>query len=235
MHTYQSLRILGISPLFWLITALLSALFLLFPEIDTNFTALFYKDGFYLEHHPINEAIYIWAPRLVNLCVLGLLIGVLYCQFKKLKSLFNIEKVVLLYLLSVILIGPGIIINLVLKEYVDRPRPRHVVEFGGNKQFIPALIISDQCQSNCSFVSGHAAGGFAIVALALLFHGRKRQLWFGAALVTGSVIGLVRVMQGGHFLSDVIFAFLVTYLTSKVLYYLFFEREKKQQKVEAKV
>ena len=226
MHSPESLRLLGIPPLFWLITALLSALFLLLPEIDLRFSALFYQNGFYLEHHPFNEAIYIWAPRVVNLYVLALLSGVLYCQFKKLDTLFNIKKMVLLYLLSAILIGPGIIVNLVLKEHVDRPRPRHVMEFGGDKQFIPALTISDQCQSNCSFVSGHAAGGFALIALALLFRGRRRYQIAAVAILTGGTIGLVRVMQGGHFLSDVIFAFLVTYLTSRVLYYLFFERWK---------
>ena len=226
MHSSEPLRLFGIPPLFWLITALFSLLFLLFPEIDLQFTALFYQNGFYLEHHPFNDVVYDWAPRVINLCVLLLLLSFLYCQFKKLNALFNIKKMVLLYLLSAILIGPGIFVNLILKEHVDRPRPRHIVEFGGDKQFIPALIVSDQCQSNCSFVSGHAAGGFALIALALLFQGWRRHLITVAAILTGGTIGLVRVMQGGHFLSDVIFAFLATYLTSRVLYYLFFERGK---------
>lgn len=129
----------------------------------------------------------------------------------------------MLYLFTAILVGPGIFVNLVLKEFVDRPRPRDVEQFGGDKRFIPALIISDQCQSNCSFVSGHAAGGFAFIALALLFQGRKRYLIFAASIFAGGTIGMVRIMQGGHFLSDIIFALLVTYLTSKIVYYLFFE------------
>ncbi|MCF6281971.1 MAG: phosphatase PAP2 family protein [Candidatus Polarisedimenticolaceae bacterium] len=225
MQTSNPLHLFGIPVYFWLIVALFSGLFILFPEIDLNVTALFYRDGFYLEHHPFNDAIYTWAPKIINFFVLTLLVGILYCHFKKCDTFFNIRKVALLYLFTAILVGPGIVVNLVLKEFVDRPRPRHVEQFGGSKSFVPALIISDQCQSNCSFVSGHAAGGFSLIALAFLFHGRRRHLIFAAAVVTGGIIGLVRMMQGGHFLSDVIFAFLVTYLTTKIIYYLFFERE----------
>lgn len=229
MQTSNSLQLFGIPAYFWLIVALFSALFILFPEIDLNVTALFYRDGFYLEHHPFNDVIYTWAPRIINFFVVSLLIGTLYCHFKKCSTIFNIRKTALLYLFTAILVGPGIIVNLVLKEFVDRPRPRHIEQFGGSKSFVPALIVSDQCQSNCSFVSGHAAGGFSLIALAFLFHGRRRHLIFVASVITGGIIGLVRMMQGGHFLSDVIFAFLVTYLTSKIIYYLFFKRESHTQ------
>jgi lipid A 4'-phosphatase len=221
----KPLHIFGIPPYFWLIVALLGGLFILFPEIDLAVTAYFYQNDFYLEHHPFNEAIYVWAPRFINVFVLALLLGTLYCQLRKVKAIFNIKKIAMLYLFTAILLGPGIFVNLVLKEFVDRPRPRDIEQFGGDKTFIPVLFVSDQCQSNCSFVSGHAAGGFSLVALALLLHGRRRQFVFAISILTGGTIGFVRIMQGGHFLSDVIFAFLVTYLTSKIIYYLFFKQE----------
>jgi len=219
----KPLHIFGIPPYFWLIVAFFSGLFLLFPEIDTQFTAFFYHNDFYLEHHPINEAIYTWAPKIINVFVFSALVGAIYCYIRKLDAIFTIKKIAMLYIFTAVLVGPGIFVNLVLKEFVDRPRPRDVEQFGGDKTFIPALIVSDQCESNCSFVSGHASGGFSLIALALLFQGRRRYMIFAAAVVAGGSIGLVRIMQGGHFLSDIIFALLVTYLTSKIIYYLFFE------------
>ncbi len=222
----KPLHIFGIPPYFWLIVAFFSGLFLLFPEIDTQVTALFYHNDFYLEHHPINEAIYTWAPRVINFFVLALLLGTLYCQVRKVDAIFTIKKMAMLYLFTAVLIGPGIFVNWVLKEFVDRPRPRDIVQFGGDKTFIPVLIVSDQCESNCSFVSGHAAGGFSLIALAFLFQGRRRHLIFATGVFFGATIGLVRIMQGGHFISDVVFALLVTYLTSKIIYYLFFEWRK---------
>ena len=224
---YQKLTgsLLGFPTLFWLFTAFACALFLLFPEIDIKFSSLFYDNGFYMETWPFIEAVYLWAPRLLNLCLILLILGTLYSLIFK-KTLFNIKKAVLLYLLFSILLGPGVLVNLILKDHVDRARPRHVMEFGGDKQFTPALVISDQCEQNCSFVSGHAAGGFVFIALALLFQGRRRHQIFTASVLYGGSVGLIRIIQGGHFLSDIVFAFIFTYLVVRLIFYLFFERGK---------
>jgi lipid A 4'-phosphatase len=55
--------------------------------------------------------------------------------------------------------------------------------------------------------------GFFFIALAWVFRDR-RWLWAGIAL--GAVVGLGRMAQGGHFLSDVVFAFWAVYLIASL-------------------
>jgi membrane-associated phospholipid phosphatase len=83
-----------------------------------------------------------------------------------------------------------------------------------------------ECPSNCSFVSGHAALGFSLVAFAFLFPpGDMRRRVTVAALAIGTVIGLGRIAQGAHFLSDVVYAGLLVYGTTAALYWWIVEHD----------
>jgi len=102
--------------------------------------------------------------------------------------------------------GPIIVANGLLKETWGRARPREVIEFGGKKIFTPPLTPSDQCSKNCSFVSGEASGMYSpFFVAALMFPGWRRELIKGG-IAAGLLYGLIRMIQGGHFLSDVLFA-----------------------------
>ena len=120
----------------------------------------------------------------------------------------------LLFLFLVMAIGPGLVVNEVFKAESGRARPATVQQFEGTRQFTPAFEPSDQCSSNCSFVSGHAAMGFFFLAFAWVLRDR-RWLYWGAAI--GLLVGLGRMMQGAHFLSDVLFGYPVVYLTALLL------------------
>jgi len=124
------------------------------------------------------------------------------------------------FLTLALLIGPGILVHLVVKENWDRPRPRSVQEFGGHKDFIPAFIpaamIKDQPGNNKSFVSGHAAMGFYLMVLAWVF---RRRSWFYAGLAIGGIVSFGRLVQGGHFASDLIFAGFLCYFSYRLLSY----------------
>jgi lipid A 4'-phosphatase len=58
------------------------------------------------------------------------------------------------FLIATLALGPGLLVNVLLKEYWGRPRPIDVTEFGGQQQFVPWWSTKGECQSNCSFVSG---------------------------------------------------------------------------------
>jgi membrane-associated PAP2 superfamily phosphatase len=109
-------------------------------------------------------------------------------------------------LLWVVLLAAGLAINAGLKEHWGRARPVQVTQFGGERQFSPVLLPTDQCERNCSFSSGHAAAGFVIMSIGLMgpVAVRRRWWWFGVGL--GAFASLARVMQGGHFLSDTLFS-----------------------------
>jgi len=120
----------------------------------------------------------------------------------------------LLFLFLVMAVGPGLLVNEVFKAESGRPRPSQVQEFEGTRDFVAAFEPSDQCDSNCSFVSGHAAMGFFFLAFAWVLRDR-RWLYWGALI--GLLVGLGRVMQGAHFLSDVLFGYPVVYVTALLL------------------
>ena len=46
--------------------------------------------------------------------------------------------------------------------------------------------------------------GFFLIALAWVFRDRR---WLWAGITLGALVGLGRVVQGAHFLSDIVFAF----------------------------
>ncbi len=216
--------ILGQSYLFWTFFTLLGLLFYFFPETDIWFSSLFFKEGeFYLRNDPLVMFVYDVTHPLVALFFLGVLSALIYTLITK-KTLFSLKKQALTFMLISVIMAPGVVVNLTLKDNVDRARPKHVTQFGGDRQFTPAFVVSDQCEKNCSFVCGHAAAGFSFIALALVFSGKVRRRIFIASVTAGFLIGLVRVIQGGHFLSDVFFSFFFTYLTIRLLYYLIMEK-----------
>jgi lipid A 4'-phosphatase len=111
----------------------------------------------------------------------------------------------LLMLLTLVL-GPGLLANVILKDNWGRPRPIEVTEFGGPLKFLPWWDPRGPCPKNCSFVAGEPSGAFWTLAPAALTPPHWRALAYGAALIFGTAIGFVRAAGGGHFFSDVVFA-----------------------------
>jgi lipid A 4'-phosphatase len=129
-----------------------------------------------------------------------------------------------LFLAACLAAGAGLVANLVLKDHWGRARPAQIVEFGGTKAFSPPLLIADQCQRNCSFVSGEASSTFVtFYAGAVLV-----PQWSAALVVVGTLAGLatglIRMSQGAHFLSDVIFAGVFMALTVLLVRRLMLQR-----------
>lgn len=122
-----------------------------------------------------------------------------------------------LFLLLALLVGPGLITNTLLKDNWGRARPMQITEFGGTQQFSPPLLISDQCDHNCSFVGGDAAFGFWFHSFGYVVPRRRRLIFLGGVGV-GLGYSWLRVGMGAHFLSDVFFAGIVVLLSSALCY-----------------
>ena len=110
------------------------------------------------------------------------------------------------YFALTLLLGPGLIVETLLKPYWGRARPKDLIEFGGSSSFSPPWHWTDQCTGNCSFVSGHAAITFWLTAYAFVLPRKWRIPALAIALVLGYAMGGVRMLQGAHFFSDVVFA-----------------------------
>lgn len=113
-------------------------------------------------------------------------------------------------LVATLLVGPGLIVNGILKANWGRPRPWMTEDFGGWLAFVEAGINTDLCRANCSFVSGEAAAAGWLLCLALLL-GMHRYVWPAVAVGAISVMmaGL-RIAFGAHYLSDAVLGYTMT-------------------------
>ena len=193
--------------------------FIALPQIDPAVVAWFHVDG---EGFPLNRipllARMSSALRVVYLAGGLILLGMIVWSFHaRSPPAWLPPRRVAAYLLAVLVVGPGVVVNMVFKDYWGRARPAETIEFGGERTFSPPLVISDQCARNCSFVSGDAAVGFSLTAFGLAFAHRRRR-WLVAGLAAGIGIGILRIALGRHYPSDVIFSGVFVLLTAALLY-----------------
>jgi lipid A 4'-phosphatase len=116
------------------------------------------------------------------------------------------------FLIATLALAPGLLVNVLLKDHWGRPRPIDVTQFGGTDHFVAWWDPRGNCPNNCSFVSGDVAGAFWTIAPAALAPPQWRALAYGAALALGTSMAIMRVMAGGHFISDTVFAGIFTFL-----------------------
>jgi lipid A 4'-phosphatase len=200
------------------LAVLLTVVFAVTP-LDIAAARIFYRpDG--VDHWPLGKhwpwsVLYQCAPlitaSLLGLGVIALLVGHLGA-----RENWRINGA---FLLLSVIVGPGLIINAVLKDHWDRPRPRDVVQFGGVMQYTPAPL---RGEGGGSFPCGHCSVGF-LYAIGWWVWRRRHPAWartsltFGLAL--GFALGLARMAAGGHFLSDVIWSALLALGLAHALYY----------------
>lgn len=209
----------------WLCLALLTAAvtlaFELWPQLDLWVSAWFYHQGrFEGSQWTWARALYHGTPivggALLGVAVLTLLAAALARLIHRRwvpparlrQSVFG---------LLVVLLGVGLLVHDGFKDNWGRARPMDVQAFGGAKTFTPPLRPTDQCDRNCSFVSGHAAGGFALMAIGMLGSRRSRWRWWAAGMVAGCLVGLARIVEGRHFLGDVLFGGLLIWVVCLLL------------------
>jgi lipid A 4'-phosphatase len=201
--------------LFWWMTLGL-ALFAMVPTVWTSVDVR--AAGIFFEPQKLREAAGWWWVELINLYIPLLFRWTVFLSSALLALSFVWKRLVplrfvLAFLALAITTGPGIVVNGVFKDNWQRARPYQVTEFGGTQQFTRAAVMTDQCDNNCSFVSGHVACGFFLMSIMLLQPGYRRQ-WAAAGAVCGLLIGFSRMADTAHWLSDVLWAGPITMLTS---------------------
>ncbi len=146
-----------------------------------------------------------WITGSLAVCASALLVAGLVRRGSRRMRLYG-----LFILLSVIL-GPGLLVNGLFKDHWGRPRPRQVQELGGAYPYVPPLLRA--ATPGKSFPCGHCSVGF-LYALGWWIwrrqHSRLARASLAAGLGLGSLLGLGRMAAGGHFLSDVMWAGLIS-------------------------
>jgi lipid A 4'-phosphatase len=194
----------------------------LFPQIDLATAHLFgtTATGFVMRFDTtalILRQIGLWLPIMV---AFGCLVALLAPAIAPLRKM-NVDARSLAAILLTFVLGPGLLVNVVLKDNWHRPRPVQVTEFGGTSQFKPWWDTSGACNVNCSFVSGEVSGAVAMVTAATLVPAAYAGSALMGAIVFAVGVAFLRMAFGGHFLSDVVMAALLTELIAICLMAIF--------------
>ena len=209
--------------------AILTVFFIFFPYIDIQIANFFYTPelGFLYKKNIIVQILYKSIPLITKIFAITCLLYMvyLYIKHKNFKLILNSAA---FFLFFSAIIGPGLVVNTVLKDNFGRARPEQITEFNGNKKFTEAFIITDQCKRNCSFSSGHAAMGFYFTAIAYTTAG---ALYFTRiyllGIIFGASVGLSRIIMGGHFASDVVVSGLIVLLLNQLIFICWNKRKLK--------
>ena len=126
---------------------------------------------------------------------------------------FLIKEIILIWFS--LLFSVVVFVNLILKNLWGRARPGDILELGGKENFTPWYTLSKSCETNCSFVSGDASVGFAVVILYLI---TKKKFFLYLSLVFGFILGFIRILAGGHFLSDVVFSGVIIIVLNIIIF-----------------
>ena len=226
MMSYLKLpRVQRIAALF----AITSLSLMLFPDLDLRVSSFFFDSrGFHF-------AASWWAVALHEsvgyfICAaLAAVVGIYWFNRFANRNVYGVDAKVVGYILLVLILGPGLVVNAVLKNGFGRARPRNVVQFGGVQQFTPAFVIADECATNCSFSAGDSSGAFFSFALVLALSRRRASIV--AAAVYGGLVSFSRIASGAHFLSDTIVSFFVMWITADALYYFMLVRSRAPRRI----
>jgi lipid A 4'-phosphatase len=202
------------------------AIFAKAPGLDLLVAANYYnaESGFFHRDSPMVRALYDWTPPLgrglIAVLVVYSLIAPRVARWFRARGKAELAQRCAgplrrgaVLALCCALLGPGLLIEGILKNTMGRPRPVQVEQFGGPLAYHAPFVPGDDIKNQRSFVSSHAAAGFALIGLGLACGPVWRRRWLLIGIVTGGVIGLGRMMQGGHFISDIIFSFYVVWLS----------------------
>jgi membrane-associated PAP2 superfamily phosphatase len=202
---------------------LTGAVFGLAPELDLAAARFFLKEGVFIGVTPLGEAL-----RSIGHYAPFWLLGLATAAWALRKTGWvrwpAPSSRAIIYLALTMAIGPGLLVNVVLKDNSHRPRPVQTQELGGKWEFRPWYRFDGQCERNCSFVSGEASSAFWTLAPALLAPAPVRPHAVVAALVFGTSVAALRMAFGGHYLSDSLISALLTILLVLGCHWLFFGR-----------
>lgn len=192
-----------------------------YSNLDMHLEALFYTEGLGWTYCGENPWLFLYDYGTIPALAMAIIAFIILIASVWSHKLSAYRKQAIFIILA-ILLGPGLIVNLVFKDHWGRPRPREITQFDGAKEF-HKVWQKGESGSDYSFPSGHAAMGFFVLSpyFILRDHSRKWAIGFlVTGLAYGSMMGLGRMIQGQHFASDVVWAGGFVYLSAAACYYL---------------
>ena len=198
------------------LAALTLAIFAIWPGLDLAGARYFYHDGGFFGRDGF-ERLGRDFFRMTPFVVLAAYAALWLARHRGIRLGWAPSGRAVIFLIVTMAVGPGLIVNLGLKDHWHRPRPIQTQGFNGPSPFMPWYDDNGACKTNCSFVSGEAATGFWMVAPASVAPPPWRAPAIVAAFAFGFGAALLRLAFGGHYLSDVLIGGLVTLIVIEVI------------------
>lgn len=205
-----------------LLVAVLGTVPFWLTDLDILVASLFYHpeadDPWFEAQQPPWSFFYVAAPLMAGFVMLG---GLFVLAAGAVSRRFRRVKLVAVFITATAVLGPGLIVNGVFKDNWGRPRPNQVAELGGTGAYLPPLMRGEPGKGK-SFPSGHASVGYMLGAFFMVWLRRRPALAWSAlagSVFLGTLIGVGRMAAGDHFLSDVIWAWVIAFGIAWLLYY----------------
>lgn len=200
-----------------------ATLVLRYTDLDLAISNLFYLPERQFDRSETNLWSLLYQHGHIPATVIGI-VGLFVFLVGFFSRRLSFYRKISLFLVVFLIVGPGLIVNELLKEHWGRPRPLQVIDFDGKQQFL-RVWNKGVAGEGASFPSGHAAIGFYLCAPFFFFWADGKRRWALMVLVLGMSYGLLmgigRIIQGAHFASDVLWSAGFIYLTGILFYYLF--------------
>jgi membrane-associated phospholipid phosphatase len=198
------------------LAALALAVFAIWPELDLAGARYFYHNGGFFGRSSF-ERFGRDFFRVTPFVVLAAYVALWLAKHLGARLRWAPSGRAVTFLIATMIIGPGLIVNLGLKDHWHRPRPVQTQDFNGPSPFTPWYDDNGACRKNCSFVSGEAATGFWMVAPASVLPPPWRAPAIIAAFLFGFGASLLRLAFGGHYLSDVLLGGLIMLIVIEIV------------------
>ena len=147
------------------IAVVVGILFALYAELDLTLSGIFYDAAtrrWRVLDTPTGKLRHV-ASWLIALVVAPAVIALLVKLVLTRRPMLVPGRAIVL-MISTLVLGPGLLVNVILKDNSGRPRPLYVTEFGGQEHFRPWWDMRGDCEKNCSFVAGEPSGAFWTMA-----------------------------------------------------------------------
>ncbi len=167
-----------------------------------------------------------WAPLYdygeIPALIFAAAIIVLYLAVRLGKARREYARSCLVVILTVAL-GPGLLVNGILKPYWGRPRPADITAMGGKQEYHNVWTPAG-AQGGKSFPCGHCSMGFSLASGVAFypFHPVLSACALVGGIAYGALLGATRMVQGGHFPTDVLWAGVLIFVLIVALYYFVF-------------
>lgn len=176
---------------------------------------------------PLWNFLYHYGPVLPLSIGILALAGLFIKKFKEYRRHF-------IFIILVILVAPGLIVQS-LKNTWGRPRPGELIEFGGiyeyHAVYQPNFKLIGNPDDGKSFPSGHAAIGFSLMLFYFILRKKYKKAAISALIFSiffGLLLGTTRIIQGGHFISDIITSFFIVFVVCSIFNFIFLENYEKK-------